>query len=78
MFVCRLGIDCEMIVTSAGYELARVTVIDVDGTVIFDELVLPPNPVIDYVTKFSGITSEMIQGVTTTLAQVQVSQKMMV
>ena len=37
-----------------------------------DELVRPEAPITDYVTRYSGITPAMMQGVTTSLADVQV------
>ena len=40
--------------------------------VLLDELVRPPNPITDYLTQHSGITPAMMEGVTTTLANVQV------
>ncbi len=38
-----------------------------------DELVRPEAPITDYVTRYSGITAAMMAGVTTSLADVQVS-----
>ena len=40
--------------------------------VLLDELVRPPNPITDYLTQHSGITPAMMEGVITTLADVQV------
>ena len=79
------AMDCEMVRTSAGVELARVTLIQYhdpsndekkDGMfpyrVIMDELVKPHLPIIDYVTTYSGITPSMLNNVTTRLKHVQI------
>jgi len=47
-----LAIDCEMVLSEDGQELARVSVIDYpSGVSVFDELVRPPKPVTDYRTQ---------------------------
>lgn len=66
-----LSIDCEMCQTAAGYELTRISIVNWDNEVVYDTLVKPTNPIIDYVTAYSGITPEMLAPVTTTLADVQ-------
>ncbi|KAF8143342.1 ribonuclease H [Mycena galopus ATCC 62051] len=65
-------IDCEMCLTEDGKELTRICLIDFNsGIVIYDQLVKPSKPILDYLTRWSGITAEQLRPVTTTLAQVQ-------
>lgn len=64
------AVDCEMVQTGVGHELARVSFVNESLECVYDTLVKPPNPVLDYVTKYSGISAEMLAGVTTTLRDV--------
>eukprot|EP00026_Physarum_polycephalum_P005001 Phypoly_transcript_05027.p1 GENE.Phypoly_transcript_05027~~Phypoly_transcript_05027.p1 ORF type:complete len:678 (+),score=133.86 Phypoly_transcript_05027:294-2036(+) len=66
-----VGLDCEMCLTAEGLELTRVSLVDSDQNIIYDKFVVPKNPILDYLTRFSGVTRESLEGVTTDLSQVQ-------
>jgi hypothetical protein len=68
-----VAIDCEMCVTSNKSELTRVTVIGIHGEVLLDELVKPYSPITDYCTRYSGITPELLDPITTRIEQIQVA-----
>ena len=66
-----IGMDCEMVVTSKGYEVARVSLVNSKEEVLYDEYILPNNPVIDYLTQYSGITPELLSKTSVTFDDVQ-------
>ncbi|KAI4473654.1 hypothetical protein M0804_015247 [Polistes exclamans] len=65
------GIDCEMVTTQNGLELAKVSLVNIHGHVFYDEYVIPRSEVIDYNTRFSGITPDKLATATKTLKKVQ-------
>ncbi|CAH8664996.1 unnamed protein product [Schistosoma margrebowiei] len=55
------ALDCEMVYTTGGCELARITIINSKLQVILDEFVCPDNPIIDCNSRFSGLKLEDIE-----------------
>ncbi|NWY76659.1 REXO5 exonuclease, partial [Erithacus rubecula] len=71
------GLDCEMCVTAKGSEVTRVSLVDAWGQCLLNELVKPESRVINYCTRFSGVTKEMLLPVKTKLSDIQTRLKKM-
>lgn len=66
------AVDCEMCRTSTGeLELTRISCVNEKLEVFYDTLVKPDNPIIDYLTKWSGINKHMMKNVSKKLKNVQ-------
>ena len=66
-----IAMDCEMVMTEFGLELARVSMVDNEGEVLLDLRVRPDDLIVDYLTKFSDITPDLLRDVTTSFKQAQ-------
>lgn len=65
------ALDCEMCSSENNRVLARVSLTDFDNNVIIDKLIKPTEPIVDYLTQWSGITEEKLIGVETTIEEIQ-------
>ncbi|KRZ08537.1 putative RNA exonuclease NEF-sp [Trichinella zimbabwensis] len=66
------AIDCEMVMVGPEQRaLTRISIINENYEVLLDVLVKPDKQIIDYLTKWSGMTPELLEGVTLRLADVQ-------
>ncbi|KAF9485266.1 hypothetical protein BDN70DRAFT_871273 [Pholiota conissans] len=68
-----VALDCEMVYTTGGFRVARVSVVDGSGKGVLDELVRMDEGVniIDYNTRFSGISPEKYASAQLTLTAVR-------
>ncbi|KRY24013.1 RNA exonuclease 1 -like protein [Trichinella patagoniensis] len=65
------ALDCEMVYTTIGSMLARVTVVDWNLETVYERLVKPPGALLDCNTRFSGITEQELAKAEWTLEDVQ-------
>ena len=65
------ALDCEMCQTARGNELTRLTLVDENKVVLLDSFVKPYNAIVDYHTKYSGITAEIMGRCDTRIEQVK-------
>ncbi|PWN39689.1 ribonuclease H-like protein [Ceraceosorus guamensis] len=52
-----VALDAELIFTTAGMSIVRITLVDESGEVLVDQLIKPSAPAIDYNTRFSGVSA---------------------
>lgn len=65
------ALDCEFCEAASGKVLTRVSIVNFQGEVVLDTYVKPKEEITNYVTKYSGITPELLENVETTLQDVQ-------
>lgn len=56
-----VSVDCEMTMSDKGYELGRVSILSHNGKVLYDKIVLPENPITNYLTEYSGLSKESFE-----------------
>lgn len=66
------ALDCEMVNTTVGIEIVRVTVINHEGKEVYESKIKPSNPILDYKSKYSGITEESLKHCSKRLFEVQI------
>ncbi|XP_068220058.1 exonuclease GOR-like [Palaemon carinicauda] len=66
------AIDCEMVCTKAGMEIASISIVNTKCELVYEAIVLPDNPVLDYLTEYSRLTEIAFVGVTMKLADLHV------
>ncbi|XP_067162167.1 RNA exonuclease 5 isoform X2 [Apteryx mantelli] len=71
------GLDCEMCLTAKGNEVTHVSLVDAQGRCLLNELVKPESRIVNYRTRFSGITRKILLPVKTKLADIQTRLKKM-
>jgi len=65
------ALDCEMCYTTRGLELTRVSVINTNCDTVYEKLVKPDYEIVDYNTRWSGITENDLKYCDVKLADVQ-------
>lgn len=65
------ALDCEMVYTTAGCELARCTIVDSRFHTVMDCVVRPDHMVLDCNTRFSGLTQAEVESAELRITDVQ-------
>lgn len=65
------AVDCEFCDAASGKVLTRISIVDFQEQIVYDTFVKPAEEILDYKTRYSGITEEVLRDVTTTLQDVQ-------
>jgi len=65
------ALDCEMCYTGLGLEVCKVSVISIDGCLVYETLVKPNHTVIDYNTRFSGLNEKDLENTRKSICDVR-------
>ena len=55
------GLDCEMVYTTLGLQLARITIVNMREETVFESLVKPSHVIVDYNTRYISQLSLLIK-----------------
>ncbi|KAI8338643.1 hypothetical protein BC941DRAFT_423461 [Chlamydoabsidia padenii] len=66
-----VAMDCEMCKSGTIHVLTKVALVDENHKVLLNEFVMPELPITDYVTEYSGVDAKSLEGVTTTVGDIQ-------
>ncbi|WEL38979.1 RNA exonuclease [Encephalitozoon hellem] len=55
-----IALDIEKVRTKTGKMPGRITMVDCSGKTIYDKIIKPREPVVDYLTKYSGLIKEVV------------------
>lgn len=58
------ALDCEMSYTGNGLEVTKVSVVNFHGEQVYEKFVQPRFPIVDYNTKYSGVTEKDLSSLT--------------
>ena len=56
-----VAVDCEMVETVLGHEIGRVSVVDSQGSTLYDTFVRPRGRVVDFLTEHSGLDQRILE-----------------
>ena len=66
------GLDGEMLFTTQGLQLCKITVVGIDGRLVYETIICPEDAIVDYNTRFSGVTArDLKRGPVKSLKEVQ-------
>lgn len=65
------AVDCEFCDAASGKVLTRISIVNFQTDVVYDTYVKPDEEITNYQTRYSGISEETLEGITTTLEDVQ-------
>lgn len=65
------ALDCEMCYTARGLEVTRVSVVDIHMKEVYESLVKPDTQILDYNTRWSGLTEKILRNCDKSLKDVQ-------
>ena len=65
------ALDCEMCYTTKGLELTRVSIVDTNLKEIYESIVKPDYQILDYNTRWSGLTEESLRTCNKKIKEVQ-------